>query len=80
MLFVAFQLPDVFAKFRVVLARFFVERHLMVFSKPSFKFRSRKTYVGFGFAGRCDLGLVNVPLERQFSSKGHSLGDFLFMS
>ena len=51
-------LPDGFSKFRVVLARLVFERHLMV-SKPSFKFRSSKTYIGWGFAGRRHLGLVN---------------------
>ena len=41
-LFFAFKLPDVLAKFRVVLARFVVERHLMV-SEPSFELRGCKT-------------------------------------
>ena len=58
MSFFAFKLPDAIAKFCVVLARFVVERHLVV-SEPSFKFCGSKTYVSFGFSGRRHLGLVN---------------------
>ena len=41
-LFFAFKLPDVLAKFCVVLARFVVEQHVMV-SETSFKFCGSKT-------------------------------------
>ena len=62
-LFFAFKLPDVLAKFRVILARFVVERHLMV-SEPSFKLRGCKTYIGFGFTGSRHLGLVDDPFSK----------------
>ena len=68
-LFAAFKLPDVFAKFCVVLARCVVERHLMV-SEPSFKFRGYKTYIGFGFSGRRHLGLVNDSFRDAISLQG----------
>ena len=57
-LFFAFKPPDVIAKFRIVLAGFVVERHLMV-SIPSFKSCGGKTYIGFSFTGSRHLGLVN---------------------
>ena len=65
-LFFAFKLPDVLAKFCVVLVRFVVERHLVV-SEPSFKFCGSQTYVCFGFAGRHDLGLVNNSFREAIS-------------
>lgn len=58
-----------FAKFCVVLARFVVERHLMV-SEPSFKLRGCKTYIGFGFAGRRHLGLINDSFREEISFQG----------
>ena len=68
-LFFAFKLPDVLAKFRVVLARFVVERHLMV-SEPSFELRGCKTYLGFGFTGSCHLALVDDPFSEAMSFQG----------
>ena len=68
-LFFAFKLPDVLAKFRVVLARFVVERHLMV-SEPSFELRGCKTYIGFGFTGSCHLALVDDPFSEAMSFQG----------
>ena len=57
------------AKFRVVLARFFVERHLMI-SEPSFELRGRQTYIGFGFIGSRHLGLVDDPFSEAMSFQG----------
>ena len=58
-----------FVKFCFVLARFVVERHLMV-SEPSFKFRGSKAYIGFGFAGRRHLGLINNSFREAISFQG----------
>ena len=58
-----------FAKFCVVLVRFVVERHLMV-SEPSFEFRGCKIYIGFGFAGKRHLGLVNDSFRETISFQG----------
>ena len=57
------------AKFRVVLARFVVERHLMV-SEPSFELRGCKTYIGFGFTASRHLGLVGDPFSEAISFQG----------
>ena len=56
-------------KFRVVLARFVVERHLMV-SEPSFELCGCKTFIGFGFIGSRHLGLVDDPFSEAMYFQG----------